>query len=275
MFTPMLSANLDIDNAKAVACLKWPLLVSPKLDGIRCTIQNGVAYSRNGKPIRNKHVQSILGHDKYNGLDGELIVGDPTDPNCFQISAAVMSFDQVPDFKFYVFDWFCPTVMHFEDRLVNAYLAAGQDPHIKYVEHLYCKNMQELLECEAAWVEAGFEGLMARDPWGMYLQRRSKLNAQECNLMKVKRFFDAEFEVVGQTEEIDKHGNPKGTTGALILKIGDRTFHCGGGFTKEQRAEFWQQNLNGKMAKIKYFGGYSGGAPRFPSFIAFRHEDDA
>lgn len=273
MFTPMLSANLDISNPKLVKHLKWPMLVSPKLDGIRCTIQGGVAYSRNGKPIRNKHVQSILGHSKYNGLDGELIVGDPTDPNCFQISAAVMSFDQVPDFKFYVFDWF-DTELPFKDRLVEAHLAVELNPHINYVEHFYVQNMEDLLAYEEHWVKAGFEGLMARDPEGLYLERRSKLNAQEASLVKVKRFFDDEFEVVGQTEEVDKYGELKGSTGALILKLGDRTFHCGGGLTKEQRAEFWKNPPIGKIAKIKYFGGYEGGAPRFPSFIGFRDSTD-
>ena len=42
--------------------LKYPMFASPKLDGIRCFIQDGVAYTRNGKPVRNGVIQSIIGH---------------------------------------------------------------------------------------------------------------------------------------------------------------------------------------------------------------------
>ena len=36
--------------------VKYPVLVSQKLDGIRCLIIDGVAVSRNLKPIRNNRV---------------------------------------------------------------------------------------------------------------------------------------------------------------------------------------------------------------------------
>ena len=67
---PMLAVDADIEN------IKYPVLCSDKLDGIRCIILNGVAYSRSLKPIRNKYVQDLFGREEFNGLDGELVVGD-------------------------------------------------------------------------------------------------------------------------------------------------------------------------------------------------------
>jgi hypothetical protein len=60
------------------------VLASPKIDGIRAIIGNGAALSRSLKPIRNLFVQSVLGRAEFQGLDGELVVGDPNDPNCMQ-----------------------------------------------------------------------------------------------------------------------------------------------------------------------------------------------
>lgn len=68
---PMLSATLE-DPLR----LTWPVLGSPKLDGLRCIIKDGMALSRNLKPFRNKFVQEQLS-TLPNGLDGELIVGSP------------------------------------------------------------------------------------------------------------------------------------------------------------------------------------------------------
>ena len=98
MLKPMLCATVT-DISK----LRYPYLASPKLDGIRCLIHNGTAVSRNLKPIRNKYIASCL--KGLPPLDGELIVGDPTAPDCFnRTSSGVMSADGEPDFKYYVFD---------------------------------------------------------------------------------------------------------------------------------------------------------------------------
>ena len=101
-FKPLLSATIE-DTSK----LKYPCFVSVKLDGIRCLVIDGVAVSRNLKPIRNKHVQACIGKTEYNGLDGELIVGDPFAKDCYRVTnSGVMSEDGEPDFSFYVFDAF-------------------------------------------------------------------------------------------------------------------------------------------------------------------------
>ena len=53
--------------------LKFPLLASPKYDGIRALPKNSVVMSRTFKPIPNTEIQENF--SKFNDLDGELIVG--------------------------------------------------------------------------------------------------------------------------------------------------------------------------------------------------------
>src|SRR3972149_596598 len=87
--------------------IPFPMLLSPKLDGIRCLVIDGVAVGRSLKPIPNKYVQLLFGRREFNGLDGELIVDSPIAKEVFQVtSSGVMSIEGQPKVKFYVFDDF-------------------------------------------------------------------------------------------------------------------------------------------------------------------------
>jgi DNA ligase-1 len=100
---PMLAGK-----AEDVSKVKFPTLVSPKLDGIRALVIDGVVVSRNLKPIPNRYVQKLF--SMYEGYDGELIVGSVNGPNVFrETTSGVMSEDGTPDVKFMVFDrWDMP-----------------------------------------------------------------------------------------------------------------------------------------------------------------------
>lgn len=106
-FKPLLAETLD-DTSK----VPFPVLVSAKLDGIRAIVKDGVVYSRSMKPIRNRHVQNLFGREKYNGLDGELVVGAPNAPDVYlKTNSGVMSAGGEPDVFFYAFDrWDMPDV---------------------------------------------------------------------------------------------------------------------------------------------------------------------
>ena len=51
MIKPMLGINVDLNK------LEFPVYASTKLDGVRAIVNNGIVYSRTGKPIPNKEVQ--------------------------------------------------------------------------------------------------------------------------------------------------------------------------------------------------------------------------
>lgn len=105
--------------------ITWPKLISKKYDGIRCIINNGVVYSRSGKPIRSKVVQELFGRQDMNMLDGELIYGSPSAKDVFNKTTSFVMSEDIPDgmeadrIAFYVFDYVEDT-LPFDKRNVIA-----------------------------------------------------------------------------------------------------------------------------------------------------------
>lgn len=285
---PMLSATIeDIDS------LVFPLLASTKLDGIRAIVNHGILTSRNGKPIPNRHVQKLFGNSKFNYLDGELIMGSPTNPSCFRdTSSAVMSHAGEPNVHFYAFDWVNETLT-FTERLVTAGSITAKHDMMYVLPHTFVSSPEEVTKMEEEALERGFEGLMLRDPHGLYKFGRSTLREQ--GLMKLKRFKDAEAVVVG-VEERMHNGNEatldslgytershhkenmvgRGDLGALIVKDLESgvEFSIGTGFDDALRAKLWVIRPMGRIVKYKYFPSGSKDKPRFPVFMGFRHPSD-
>ena len=283
---PMLSHTITDTSA-----VKYPVLVSQKLDGIRCLIIDGVAVSRNLKPIRNEYVQAIIGMPEYNGLDGELIVGDPFAEDCCRVTnSGVMSKDGEPDFTFYVFDrWNLPGV-NFTDRLP----ATQSGDRIQRVPHRWAYCEADLLRIEEVLLAKGAEGVMVRSLGGTYKYGRSTM--KEGTLGKLKRFSEDDFLVV-DFEERFHNANPatvnalghtersmhvenmigRGDLGALVLEKSDgKRFTCGSGFGDPLRSEIWnnKEKYVRKWAKIKHFAVGVKDLPRFPTFRGFRDEND-
>jgi DNA ligase-1 len=290
-FKPLLAHTID-DTAK----VQYPVLVSVKLDGIRCLIIDGVAMTRSLKPIRNEYVQSLLGREEYNGLDGELIVGDIFAKDCYRVTnSCVMSKDGKPDFKYHVFDSWDATFLDFEQRLKCIQETAPTfGSEIVVVQHLVAGNESELLKIEADILEAGGEGVMVRSMDGRYKNGRSTM--KEGILGKLKRFVDEEFVVVGFEERMH-NGNEattnalghtersshrenkigRGDLGALVLRTQDGLeFTCGTGFDDNLRKGVWDnpEVYLGKLAKIKHFAIGTKDLPRFPVFLGFRDASD-
>jgi len=291
-FKPLLAHTIDDTST-----LRYPVLVSCKLDGIRCVVIDGVALSRSLKPIRNAYVQKCIGRPKYNGLDGELIVGDIFAEDCYRAtSSGVMSEDGEPDFKFHVFDMTDLPNNGFEERFKDLQdtITICSTDHLTLVDHYVVNSEEELLTIEANLLERGAEGVMVRDPKGLYKQGRS--TAKEGILGKLKRFQDAEYKIVGfeermhnanpatknalgETERSTHQENlvPRGDLGSIIVELSPGvTFNCGSGFKDTQRREMWDNRLDylGKYAKIKSFAIGVKDLPRFPIFQGIRFEED-
>jgi DNA ligase-1 len=262
---PMLAKDADLS---AVA---WPQIAQPKLDGIRATVQDGVVLSRTLKPIPNKEVQRRLAH--LEGFDGELIVGDPTHPDCYRrTSSFVMAPDKLfPDVQepwtFYVFDLLTHAESPYAlraDRLRMAFDRAGFDAgsgdYVRLVPSLGVDDIAALDEYEADLLAAGHEGVILRDPAAPYKHGRS---GKSGPLLKVKRFIDFEAKVIGVYEELHNGNVPytnalgrterasvkafktgKGTLGGLVLRAINGPaegieFRCGTGFDAAMRQSLW------------------------------------
>lgn len=294
---PMLSATVEsLDQLDG----RYPLLASPKLDGVRAIKWGGVVVSRNLKPIPNRHVQRILGFVP-DSIDGELIVGNPTDKDCFRnTTSGVMSIDGEPKVVFYVFDT-ANTGWSFEDRqkLLKQWFKTLTKEQKKYVVVVPQETVHDGLytaDYEDKMLMRGFEGIMLRTKDGVYKYGRSTL--KEGYLMKLKQFKDSEAKILSIEElmhnandlEVDNLGNakrsskkaglvPSGTMGAIVVKDihSGVEFNIGAGFTQEQRDLFWKMDLKElkkKIVKYKYFPSGSKDKPRFPVFLGFRDKND-
>ena len=285
----MLSASLDgVD----LSTLRYPLLVSPKLDGVRCLVWEGVAYSRNAKPIRNHFVQAWA--KNYHNLDGELIVGSPTDPHCLNSTqSGVMSFAGEPDFAFWCFDSPERVTPKFAANLEWLADEVGGE-RIGHVDHTLVHNPLELLGAEAQALEQGYEGVMLRDPAGPYKQGRSTL--REGYLMKLKRFQDGEAVVVRLEEghvnqnelERDELGRakrsktreglvPSGMVGTIIAvdpKWGELRI-APGTMSHHDRQSLWlyRDGIVGKTIHWRSFGYGVKDKPRFPRYYGIREDN--
>lgn len=302
---PMLAGSIE-----KVERLSYPVLVTPKLDGIRClTVRHGertMAVSRKLKPIPNKYVRTTINTMLPAGLDGELMLR-PVEPSSHSeprtdfgaVSSSFMRQSGKPDFIYHVFD-----VHNVQDAYIERLAAMAKivDVAPEWVKGLVPEMIhtpEELLAYESRMLEAGYEGVMIRDPYGPYKHGRSTV--REGYLLKLKRFLDAEARVVGVIEELhnaneatvdnlgrtersshkaNKHG--KGSMGALRVEPIGATFpdveefKIGTGFSAKQRADFWadREEILGRIVKFKYQPVGAKEAPRFPSFLGFRHEDD-
>lgn len=283
IFRPMLATDADLDK------LRFPLLASAKLDGVRAVVRDGVVFSRSNKPIPNAHVQKLFG--KYTHFDGELIVGDPTSKACYRDTiSGVMSVDGEPDVKLYVFDHVGEPSHLYNFRAERL----TKSKHVVVHEQVMCLTLEDILKYEEQCLDAGYEGLILRDPNAPYKQGRSTV--KEGYLLKLKRFVDDEATVIGFEERMHngnvatvnelgrtarsshkENKSGRGDLGALLLRHSSGIeFSCGTGFTDGERGEIWanRDRYLGQLAKYKHFPVGAKDLPRHPVFLGWRDRRD-
>lgn len=295
-FKPML-AGTPSDLSK----LQYPLLASPKLDGIRCVIRDGVALTRSLKRVPQPEIQEWVASWDHalDGLDGELIVGVHDDEVFRRTTSFVMKKKTVPcpeGWAFYVFD--CVSDEGFEKRLRLASLVAQIEQEcsqkVHMVQHVAIENHIELLAYETDCLAAGFEGVMVRSPDGAYKCGRS--TEKEGGLLKIKQFLDDEAEIIGFEER--QHNTNEATTNELgatersthkagLVGTGDLgafrvvrpdgvEFSIGSGFSSDERIYLWanRHRLIGRLVKYQYFAQGIKDKPRFPTYKGLRSRLD-
>lgn len=276
--------------------LAYPLLASPKLDGVRATVQNGVLLSRNDKEIPNIHTQQLFGNQLANNLDGELIVGEPWAADCFRkTTSGVMSVEGEPDVSFHVFDMTLTNCRYKERMGLFSKTKLYNRSCVRAVPQELVTSYEDLMVFEERMLEIGYEGVMLRDPQGFY--KNGRCGQRDPWLLKLKRFEDSEALVLKLVEQMEntnaaikdslgrskrsshKAGKKgKDTTGAL--KVRDIhtgvEFEVGTGFDHATARRWWVMPhiVVGKTIKYKYFPTGSKDKPRFPVFLGFRDKID-
>lgn len=289
-FKSMLAAKAD------PALLKFPLIASPKLDGVRCHIIDGVAVSRSLLPFKNPEIQRMFGKPEYNGLDGELMVGDPLDEEAFRKTGVLNAKDQdCSEVRLYVFDDFSDPTAAFHSRFETCNHFCYSQEFLIAVEHQLIRDQAALDAYEERMLTAGFEGVMTRDPNGPYKFGRS--TTKEGWLLKLKRFEDSEAEIIGYEELLSNQNDktlvknnkakrsthadgmvPQNALGAVHVRdlVSKVEFHLGSGFKMAERTELWKnpQALIGRIIKYQHFNYGVKDKPRIPTFKGFRDPSD-
>lgn len=277
--------------------LQFPILVSDKEDGIRalCHPKYGPC-SQKMKPIPNHWIRSQLA-TLLPYLDGELVVPG-MDFN--EIQSVVMSRSHPCQtlFEYRVFDYFQFTDRTYQKRLIQllGYVQLCQDTGflwIQFLQQTYCNTIIEAILLEADALRRGKEGIMLRDPNGIYKQGRSTLREQI--LLKRKPLETDEAEIIGFVEQLENCNDPiqdewglqkrsshvenmygKDTLGAFIVRWHELEFSVGSGdgLTNELRKQIWdhQDNYQGQIITFSYQKFGMKNLPRLPKFKGFRKD---
>ena len=265
--------------------------VSRKIDGARCIAivdANGdtAFYSRTGKEFETLDI--VRGGIKALGitnvvLDGELCLVDENGDEDFQgIMKQLKKKDHtIPNPSFKIFDMITHDEFYrkngeknrtYSIRLANLteIMTKNECSCLTLLEQELIHNDEHFQEWVKEAADYGWEGVMLRadEP---YKGKRSK------DLLKVKKFFDDEYEVVdtemGPFRYVkDGAENEEIMLSCVTIKHKGYDVRVGSGFSIEQRQEFYKnpQKILGKIITVQYFSesqNQDGGISlRFPTF---------
>lgn len=278
--------------------LVFPLLASPKLDGIHAIKRGGKTVTLAFKDIPNDFIREGLDYNLPEGAEGEIVVGDT-----FQdTDSAVMSVEGEPDYVLHMFDLVDTSDLKrpYDERLADMeewFETKGGDPTIQMVPTILVDSLEMLDAVEKHCLDNGYEGTMLRATKGPY--KEGKSTEKQGYLLKIKPFADAEAVVIGFEEQM-QNNNPvtvdatgrskrsshkankvgKNTLGKLLVASTGwkMTFAIGTGegLTDEKRKEIWDNRADylGAIVKYKFQEIGSKDKPRIPIMLGFRSKED-
>ncbi|AIW01606.1 putative DNA ligase [Pseudomonas phage vB_PaeM_PAO1_Ab27] len=290
---PMLASNFDPKLLEG----QLPMYFSPKIDGFRCFVFEGEALTRQLKRQNNQSIYEYLSDKLFNGLDGELVCGDISDPKVFQKSSGdLRRHSGEPDWSFHVFDDFTDPRAPTEDRLARAAERVNFLRHclgyerIHLVEQELVTSIEQFSEVERRHTMLGFEGSMGKRADGLYKFGRS--TAKEGHCVKVKRYDYDEAEII-DVEELMHNNNeafinelghtarsshaenlsPSGMVGAFVCR-NERlwpgvTFNVSASsLTHDEKQRRWndREYLKGQVIRFKHFSHGAKDKPRHAVF---------
>lgn len=266
-----LLTKFDVMLAKPFAARlvpSWPMLVEPKLDGLRC-----IAEVDCGSKIVRFFTRSGKAIDSLSNLEHEVLVfamqfGTAEIPlpsvafDCEVTSGTFLesmssvrsSKEQVTEGTLHVFDVLVRGPGHSPIALSDAELQeqgtqqvrrqrlqAGFTvlkkhlPELKFVkltESYAVTSEEEVFTMYERCRDAGLEGVIVKDPNAFYVKKRS------ASWMKIKAEETLDLNIVGAFEGTGKYA---GSLGGLVVVNGEVEVRVGSGFSDAQRDEYWAQ----------------------------------
>ena len=246
--------------------------VSRKLDGVRClaiTDDEGKCrlYSRMGKEFTtlDKVKDAIEATGIINSVfDGEICLVDKEDNEDFQgVMKQLRRKDhQIENPAFMIFDMLTKSEFEAEksDRVLYPRLIILKqwlkgrfidESILRFTDQTLITDQDHFEYWNTVENKDSWEGLMLRKDVG-YEGKRTK------NLVKVKSFHDAEYEVLGwdvDQHEVVRDGKSVSMTMLSQVWIEHKGYivKVGSGFTQEQRLEYMDGSIVGKVITVQYF----------------------
>lgn len=278
-FDLMLAPNEIADITK----VKYPAYVQPKLDGYRCIYKQGQMWSRSGKSFGNKNLpayfNSLYSINDYI-TDGELYAEGF---NFNKLQTILNTFDApLPsNLKLFIYD--CMTVPEWESKKCQKPYSDRLKQLNKLVAHIgdYQKiigigndkvnTSKEVLDLYKNYLQDGYEGVMLKDPEGLYKWKRVTVKSGE--MLKVKPYKTLDLEVTGI---YDGKGKYEGIAGGMVFSYNSVTVRCGSGIDDDLRKEMADQpsKFIGKVAEIRYLEITEDGSLRHPTFVRWREDKE-
>ena len=245
---------------------------SRKLDGVRClavvdTMGKCTLYSRMGKEFTtlNKVKYAIEATGIINTVfDGEICIIDKDGNEDFQsVMKELRRKDhQIENPTFMIFDMIHKSEFdngkssdNLSSRLhtLRTWLGPRYDTKetLRYLDQAVITDERHFDIWAQMATDNNWEGFMLRKDT-FYEGKRSK------NLLKVKKFFDAEYEVLGwdvDTHEVVRDGKSVSMTmlSQVWIEHKNHIVKVGSGFSQEQRLEYMDGSIVGKLITVQYF----------------------
>jgi DNA ligase-1 len=291
---PLLPSNVEYTDSNILAAmnkLRYPVLATLKMDGVRALRMNGTLLSRTLKPIPNRAIRE-MSLVLPGGFDMELY--NPA-MSYNEIQSIVMSETHMNSdtIQFHVLDWFGKETMY-NQRMFDVFEWVKKNPVCKFYYPTTIHNAQELFNFLQNSEIEQCEGICFRTPNSPYKQGRSTLKEQY--LVKLARFIRTEITIKG-FEEQQENTNPDLYNGVGYMKrqtcadgmIGKNTlgaFICtddkgqevrcgtGVGLTDKLRKEIWKNRYRyiNKQITVKFKSHGMKDVLRHPIFVGFREK---
>ncbi len=291
---PFKACDADLD------LITYPIMVFPKIDGVRGLNRNGVFLGRSLKAHKSLYLQDVLSGMKYSGLDGELSCGAVTSQSlCRDTTSATGTIKGSFDFDYNCFDLLDDETIGLTYRnrysILKAKVAA-LPIFVKVIDFEWANNKADVLALYDYAIAQGYEGVVLRDPNAMHKNGRS--TPKQSGYLRIKPCGDAEgifhhfdeamhngneakINALGETERSSHKENKfgLGMIGALWLTPigGGEPFKVGPGtMTHLERRHLFRHpsELDGRIIKFKFFDHGAKDAYRHARFFAFRNESD-
>jgi len=196
----------DVDEAKLI----FPshgLIGMPKIDGSYSMIQNNLLYARSLKHHENVYTTKQYSITDFEGLRGEMIAGtDPVSEGlCRDTSSALRRVEGEPLTTLWCFDY----VTHKNKNLpyetrhdslthkVELLNSKGYN-NIHCIESYRVYDLEQYYALRNAFLSAGYEGLVLRDP--MFPHKEGRSSAVKPQLWRYKPYSTAEIVVTHLVE---------------------------------------------------------------------------